>query len=53
MVVASRSFYQAFGPVADNTQGRLFYELAAGQWDIPALRKLLEEVVPRLDVRGL
>jgi PAS domain S-box-containing protein len=47
VVAASRSFYQTFGVVPDNTQGRLFYELAEGQWDIPALRKLLEEVIPR------
>ena len=46
VVAASRSFYQAFGVTPDDTQGRLFYELAAGQWNIPALRKLLEEVIP-------
>jgi PAS domain S-box-containing protein len=45
VVAASRSFYRAFGVAPDNTQGRLFYELANGQWDIPALRKLLEEVI--------
>ena len=27
--------------------GRPFYELADGQWDIPALRQLLEEVISR------
>ena len=47
VVAASRSFYQAFGVAPDNTQGRLFFELAEGQWDIPALRKLLDEVIPR------
>jgi PAS domain S-box-containing protein len=47
VVMASRSFYQTFGVVPDDTQGRLFYELADGQWEIPALRKLLEEVIPR------
>ena len=30
-----------------DTLGRLFYELADGQWSIPALRKLLEEVIPQ------
>jgi two-component sensor histidine kinase len=29
-----------------NTIGRMFYELDHGQWDIPALRKLLEDVIP-------
>ena len=46
VVTASRSFYQTFGVVPDDTQGRLFYELAGGQWDIPALRELLEGVIP-------
>ena len=47
VVAASRSFYRTFGVARYNTQGRLFYELANGQWDIPALRTLLEEVIPR------
>ena len=46
VVAASRSFYQAFGVIPENTQGRLFYELAGGQWDIPALRELLDGVIP-------
>jgi PAS domain S-box-containing protein len=45
VVAASRSFYRAFGVAPDNTEGRLFHELADGQWDIPALRSLLEEVI--------
>jgi two-component sensor histidine kinase len=45
VVAASRSFYAAFGGTPDNTQGRLFHELANGQWDIPALRKLLLAVI--------
>jgi len=47
VVTASRSFYQTFGAAPGDTRGRLFYELAGGQWDIPMLRKLLEEVIPR------
>ncbi len=47
VLAASRSFYRAFGVSPSATQGRLFYELAGGQWEIPALRKLLEEVIPR------
>ena len=47
VVAASRSFYQTFGVAPDDTEGRLFYELANGQWDIPALRTLLEEVIPQ------
>jgi len=47
VVSASRSFYRDFGGVPASTEGRLFYELADGQWKIPALRRLLEEVIPR------
>ncbi len=47
VLTASRSFYQTFGAEPGETQGRLFYELAEGQWDIPALRRLLEEVIPQ------
>jgi len=46
VVSASRSFYRTFAIESRNTIGRMFYELGDGQWDIPALRKLLEEVIP-------
>jgi chemotaxis protein methyltransferase CheR len=44
--VASRSFYETFKVHAEGTQGRLLYSLGNGQWDIPALRLLLETVLP-------
>jgi len=47
VVAASRSFYQTFGTDPQDTQGRLFYELGNGQWNIPPLRRLLEEVIPQ------
>ena len=47
VVAASRSFYQTFSVAPADTQGCLFYELANGQWSIPALRTLLEEVIPK------
>ncbi len=31
----------------EDTQGQLFYELGNRQWDIPALRTLLEEMLPQ------
>lgn len=46
VVSASRSFYRTFAMESRNTLGRMFYELGDGQWDIPALRKLLEDVIP-------
>ncbi len=47
VIVASRSFYQTFGVDPQDTQGQLFYDLSNGQWNIPALRRLLEEVIPQ------
>ena len=43
---ASRSFYATFQVAPSVTQGQLLYELGDGQWDIPALRLLLERIVP-------
>src|SRR5437868_6326655 len=44
---ANRAFYQTFRVSAGETEGRLIYELGNGQWDIPDLRTLLEDIVPR------
>ena len=46
VVVASRSFYRAFGVAPEESEGRLFHELGSGQWDIPALRECLAAIVP-------
>jgi two-component system, chemotaxis family, CheB/CheR fusion protein len=43
---ASRSFYRTFSVTKNETEGRLIYELGDRQWDIPALRRLLEEILP-------
>jgi signal transduction histidine kinase/CheY-like chemotaxis protein len=47
---ANRAFYQTFHVTADETENRLIYELGNGQWDIPALRTLLEDIVPMSSV---
>jgi chemotaxis protein methyltransferase CheR len=46
VMAASRSFYEIFKVDRENTQGRLLYALGDGQWDIPALRILLETIIP-------
>ena len=46
VVAASRSFYETFKVDPDQTQGRLLYSLGDGQWNIPALRLLLETIIP-------
>jgi chemotaxis protein methyltransferase CheR len=43
---ASRSFYRSFKVDPAQTDGRLLYALGDGQWDIPALRLLLETIIP-------
>jgi PAS domain S-box-containing protein len=47
---ANRAFYQTFLVSPAETEGRLIYELGNGQWDIPALRTLLEDIVPKSSV---
>ena len=44
---ANRAFYQTFQVSPRETEDRLIYELGNGQWDIPDLRTLLEDIVPR------
>ena len=44
---ANRAFYDAFEVEPAETQGRMVFELGDGQWDIPELRRLLSEVLPR------
>jgi two-component sensor histidine kinase len=46
VLAASRSFYLTFKVDRDDTHGRLLYALGDGQWDIPKLRFLLENIVP-------
>jgi PAS domain S-box-containing protein len=44
---ANRSFYDSFHVSREETENRLVYDLGNGQWDIPGLRKLLDEVLTR------
>jgi len=47
---ANRAFYEAFHVSLEETEQHLIYELGNGQWDIPALRTLLEDIVPKNSV---
>ena len=44
---ANRSFYEAFKVTPQETIGNLIYDLGNRQWDIPKLRTLLEEILPK------
>jgi two-component system CheB/CheR fusion protein len=50
VVSASRAFYRHFGVAAAETVGRKIYDLGNGQWNIPALRELLEDILPQNQV---
>jgi two-component system CheB/CheR fusion protein len=43
---ANSSFYRAFDTTREQTEGMPVYELGNGQWNIPELRELLEQIVP-------
>ncbi|MBV9574367.1 MAG: PAS domain S-box protein, partial [Acidobacteriales bacterium] len=44
---ANRSFYEQFQVSPEETQGRLLYQLGNGQWNIPQLWAILEEILPQ------
>jgi two-component sensor histidine kinase len=50
VLAASRSFCTAFRVSPAETHGRLLYALGHGQWDIPKLHLLLEQIVPEQGV---
>jgi len=46
VVTANRAFYRTFRMNRQDVQGHPVYGLGDGQWDIPELRSLLEDVAP-------
>jgi len=46
VVAANHSFYRTFEVDPDETEGALIYDLGNRQWDIPRLRRLLEDILP-------
>jgi two-component system CheB/CheR fusion protein len=44
---ANRAFYDTFQVSREETERRPFYELEGRQWDLPELRRLLEEILSR------
>jgi nitrogen-specific signal transduction histidine kinase len=50
VIGANESFYQNFKTSKKATEKRLIYDLGDGQWNIPALKKLLEEILPKKKV---
>lgn len=46
VISANPVFYQNFQVTREQTENVLLYELGNGQWNIPELRKLMEEILP-------
>lgn len=46
VVSANPAFKRVFDVTEGDTEGRLIYQLGNGQWNIPDLRRLLEDVLP-------
>jgi len=44
---ANKAFYKKFDVTEEQTEGVLLYDLGNKQWNIPALRELLEEIIPK------
>lgn len=47
VVSANLAFLKAFAVERDDTVGSSLFSLGNGQWDIPELRKLLGEIIPK------
>jgi len=46
VISANSSFLQTFKITPEETKGQFIYNLGNGQWNIPKLRQLLEEILP-------
>lgn len=46
VTAANHAFYRTFSETHAETENHPIYQLGDGQWDIPALRELLEHVLP-------
>ena len=43
---ANKTFYETFQAAPEETENSLIYDLGNGQWNIPKLRELLEDILP-------
>ena len=50
VVKGNQTFYNTFNVKSENTVGTLIYDLGNRQWDIPKLRELLENILPRQSI---
>jgi hypothetical protein len=46
VMAANESFYRTFQVEPKDTENKVVYELGNGQWNIPDLRRLLQDILP-------
>ena len=44
---ANKTFYEAFQVRPEETEGQMIYDLGNGQWNVPRLRRLFEDILPK------
>jgi len=47
VMTANKAFYQEFQVTAKDTEGNIFFKLGNGQWDMPALHRLMKNILPQ------
>ena len=47
VISANKAFYQTFKVSLEETKDQFIYDLGNRQWDIPKLRQLLEDILPK------
>jgi two-component system CheB/CheR fusion protein len=47
VMIANQAFYHAFHLSPSEVEHHHFYKVGEGEWDIPELRRLLEEILPQ------
>jgi transcriptional regulator with PAS, ATPase and Fis domain len=47
VISANRTFFETFKLKKSETEGEKIYKIKNGEWNIPTLQKLLEEILPK------
>ena len=50
VMAANEPFYRTFQTDQNETEGKVVYKLGNGQWNIPSLKKLLEDLKNEIEV---
>jgi PAS domain S-box-containing protein len=52
VITANPAFYQTFGLKSEKAEGKILFELANGDWNIPRLRKLFTHALQQEEVKA-